>query len=222
VLVACDYRMKRIGMNLEPSPVSGLPGFLDLIGTSRRGPRTTTPRWWLACNYEPLARTEDGLGWELRGPGVKAMTEDSLIRAGGQVQRTDEVDPLAQKWADLLTANYEALSKEEIVFGQLRNLMDLSVIAALIQREQLLDKAGCQLPLLTQSDSELMTEAWNPAKTVATQCSVVKKGRSFVVTASGGVDVDSWRVIEKTQEDPQVGETRQKAAPQAASQWVWD
>ena len=37
-----------------------------------------TPRWWLACDYQPLARTEDGLGWQLRGRGVKAMTEERI------------------------------------------------------------------------------------------------------------------------------------------------
>ena len=43
------------------------------------------PRWWLACDYEPLARSEDGLAWELRGNGVQAKTEDSLV---GKTDRT--------------------------------------------------------------------------------------------------------------------------------------
>ena len=73
VLVAADYRMKRIAMNLERSPLRQLPSFLDMV-TNVRAATNMMPRWRLACDYEPMARTEDGLGWELRGPGVKVMT----------------------------------------------------------------------------------------------------------------------------------------------------
>lgn len=222
VLVACDYRMKRIGMNLEPSPVPSLVGFLDLVKSSRRRPRTMTPRWWLATDYEPLARSDDGLAWELRGPGVKAMTQDDFVAATGVVRRPGKVDPLAQQWADLMTQNYEPLSKEIMVFGQLRNLMDLAVIAALIEQEQLLSVANCQLPVLMRPDSELMTDGWNPAKTVATQCSFIKKGSNYVITASGGVDINSWQVIQKTVKDARVAETRQQASPPATTKWRWD
>ncbi len=222
VLVACDYRMKRIAMNLEPSPVKDLPGFLDLIKSRRGGPNTMTPRWWLACNYEPLTRSEDGMAWELRGPGVKAMTEQDFLTADGSLQHTGKADPVAQQWADLMTQRYEDLADVDLVFGQLRNLMDLCVIGALIQREQLLEKADCPLPLLTRPDSELMTEAWIAAKTVATQCSFVKKRRNYVITASGGVRISSWRVIERTRTGAEVGRTRQRATAPAQSAWWWN
>ena len=65
VLVAADYRMKRLAMNLEPSPVPGLPSYLDMI--RNQGATNANPRWWLACNYDPLAASEDRLAWELRG-----------------------------------------------------------------------------------------------------------------------------------------------------------
>jgi hypothetical protein len=41
-----------------------------------------------------------------------------------------------------MTAKYEELSQKEAVFGQLRNCMDLAVIAALIVKERLPEKAG--------------------------------------------------------------------------------
>ena len=222
VLVACDYRMKRIGMQLDPSPVPTLPSFLEVVEASRRMPRTTTPRWWLACNYEPLARSEDGLSWQLRGPGVKAMTEADIIAADGSVQHTGKADPLGQKWADLMTENYDALSRADIVFGQLRNLMDLCVIAALIEHEQLAVKADCPLPMLMSENSRLMTETWNPAKTVATECSVGKKGRQFIITASGGVQIESWQVIQNVRTDSQVQQARLQAVPSASSDWCWN
>lgn len=66
VLVASDYHMKRIAMNLDPSPVKGLVGFLDLVRTQNTSLTNMMPRWWLACNYEPLICSEDRLTWELR------------------------------------------------------------------------------------------------------------------------------------------------------------
>src|SRR5690606_25999481 len=74
VMVAADYHMKRLAMNVVPSPVRGLPSYLDLAKNSNEL-QTSNPRWWLACNYDSIAKSENGLAWELRGPGVKTLTE---------------------------------------------------------------------------------------------------------------------------------------------------
>ena len=60
---------------------------------SRPKPKTTNPRWWMACNYEPVAKSEDGLAWELRGQGVKCMTENDIIAADGTAQATGKSQP---------------------------------------------------------------------------------------------------------------------------------
>jgi len=222
VLVAADYRMKRIAMKLDKSPVRGLPSYLDLV---KRGPRkdNPTPRWWLACDYEPLARSDDGLAWELRGPGVKCMTEDEFVTADGTVEGTGKAHSAAQRWADLLTDNYDELSAEDVVFAELRNLMDLSVVAALIEKEQLIDKAGCSLSLLTETDNNLTTDSWNPPKTIATQASLLKKRRGYILTASGGVQIESWRIASQSESSDTVDEVRTKstvATDNAA--WWWN
>ena len=209
VMVAADYRMKRYAMKLEEAPVRGLPSFVDMTGSGK----SMMPRWWLACNYDAVARTEDGLAWQLRGEGVKAETENP----------DGKVDPTAQKWADLMTEHYGELSVKDPVFGELRNLMDMCVIAALIKKERLLEKADLALPLLTDSSSMLMIDSWNPPKQVATQASATKKGRNWVITASGGVMVDSWRVADKTAVDADTGKVRTDAArPADRSQWWWN
>ena len=46
VMVAADYRMKRLAMHFDKAPVRGLPSFLDLMPASSR--RLELPRWWLA------------------------------------------------------------------------------------------------------------------------------------------------------------------------------
>ncbi len=95
------------------------------------------PRWWLATNYDPLLTDADGLAWELRGPGVKAMTEEDFLLANGDRVHSGKASPTAQKWANNMTARYDELSKRDTIFGELRNCMDLAIVAALLFKENL-------------------------------------------------------------------------------------
>jgi hypothetical protein len=222
VLVASDYKMKRIAMDLEKSPVKGLPSFLDLMKTNHAPLTNMMPRWWMACDYQPLAKSPDGLAWEIRGPGVKVMTEDELITDEGTVQGTGKTNPVAQKWADTMSGKYEDLSVAEPVFGELRNIMDLCVVAALIAREDMLAKANLELPTLTSPASKLGLTEWNAPKTVSTQCSAVKRGREYIITASGGVAINSWEVASKSVESSEIKQVRAAAKKGAGSRLWWN
>ena len=221
VMVAADYRMKRIAMQLEDSPIKGLPSFLQMLAKTRMQLTNMMPRWWLACDYDPLARSDDGLAWELRGRGVKVMTEDDLVTDEGEVTVTGKQNPVAARWADLMTRKYDELARVEPVFGQLRNLMDLSIVAALIDRERMTESAGCHLPILKGENGDFTLEAWNPPKTVATQCSFLKRGREFLITASGGVQIDSWYFASKSQPSKDVGEVKQQNQ-HVSDSWWWN
>lgn len=219
VLVAADYRMKRIAMHLDPSPVKSLPSFVQMMAESRKVPENMMPRWWLACNYEPLAKSEDGLAWELRGPGVKCMTEDEFIGDDGQVQGTGRKNVIAEKWANKMTEVYDELSQKDAVFGQLRNVMDLCVIAALIEQEGMLSKAKLELPTILGEKSELTHETWNAPKTVASQASFLKVGREYIITASGGVEITSYEVASRSQVSAEVKKVY--ASRQAPTKGWW-
>jgi hypothetical protein len=212
VLVAADYRMKRLAMKLDETPVRELPSYLDVIRNLRASTIASShPRWWLACNYEPLAASPDGLAWELRGPGVKALTEDEVVSASGQRSVTGKTSPAAQKWADLMTQHYDSLSARDAVFGELRNLMDMSVVAALIRKEQLAQRAGLSIPLLTDPRSDLKIEEWHAPRTIAPEVSFLRGSDAFIVTASGGISVESWLVADNKETVPAVAQVRDKA-----------
>jgi hypothetical protein len=218
VLVAADYRMKRLAMNLEKSPVKGMKSYVELI-SGKRVAANVNPRWWMACHYDPMAASDDGLAWELRGPGVKVMTEDEFVNAQGQVAAVARKNLEAKKWADTMTAKYEELSAVDPVFGELRNLMDMCVIAALIEKEGLCETAGCSLPLLTSQTSELAPERWNAAKTISPEVSFLRTRNSWIVTASGGVQIESWQVASLSEVSDGVKQLREKAAPSSKSLW---
>jgi len=221
-MVASDYKMKRMAMQLEKAPVAGLPSFVEMLVKSNARIDNMMPRWWLACDYEPLAKAEDGLAWELRGRGVKVMTEDELITADGDVKQTGKANPVAQKWADTMTAKYDELSVKEPAFGDLRNIMDMAVIAALISKERMESKASLSLTHLVNATDAVKESVFPAPKMVDTQCSAVKRGKDWVITASGGVAINSWEIASKNVVDEKVAAVRNQAAGRPAEQMFWN
>ncbi len=221
VLVAADFLMKRLGMNFEKSPVDGLPSYMELLAlrTAPR-PKSAMPRWWMAPKYEPLIKDADGLAWQLRG-SVQTLTEDGYVGSSGAVVATGREDPLAKKWADAMTNNYAALAKALPVFAELRNCIDLAVVAALLVKEDLTRKAGCDLPLLLD-ESRIAVAEYPVPKSIASRASFVRKGRDWIISLSGGVQVDSWSALERVEINAQLHETRAIAKPAIPDRWWWD
>ncbi len=216
VLVAADYRMKCLGMGVDPSPVKGLPSYLQM-GAVGGG---TLPRWWLAPKYDPLLTDGKGLAWELRGPGVMCMAEEDLFNRSGQREQTMKANPTAQKWADAMSSHYEELSQKEAVFGDLRNCMDLAVIGTLIVKEHLLDKADLQLNNLL-NDRQLPTAMYNSPKQVDTKSSFVKRGNNVVII-SGGVQLQPWEFVQKQETSDSITPLRSSATAKKDSRWWWN
>ena len=75
-------------MGLEEAPIRDLPSFLQIVKQRNARPKNMTPRWWLAPSYEPIAKSEDGLSFQLKGQAVKAMTEEEFVAEGGEVKGT--------------------------------------------------------------------------------------------------------------------------------------
>jgi hypothetical protein len=216
VIVAADFRMKRLAMDFERAPIDGMPSFLDMAAVGRGSLHNMMPRWWLAADYEPLRRDADGLAWELRGQGVKCMTEQSYLNDAGQKQDTGKSDPLAQQWADTFTEKFDELSREDSSFGALRNVMDLSVVGALLVKERLVEKSGLQAPHLFV-DQPL--EEYPAPRRVPSQASFVKAGRNWVISVSGGVQIFPWQVADRTE----VADDLAEARPQHRTTrgWYW-
>jgi hypothetical protein len=215
VIVAADFRMKRLAMNFEPAPVDGMPSFLTMMKRSG-GPQSMMPRWWLAPNYEPLRRDNDGLAWELRGQGVRCLTEQDFLNSAGQKQHSGKSNPAAQKWADTFTKKFDELSREDSSFGQLRNVMDLAVVGALMVKERLTEKSGLQAPNLM---GEQPLDEYPAPRSVPSQASFVKASRGWVVSVSGGVQIFPWQVADRTEVSNNLASAREQHPP--GNSWYW-
>jgi hypothetical protein len=221
VLVAADYRMKRLAMKFDPAPIAGLPSFLDMLSGSGRGMSNMMQRWWLEPKFESLLKSPDGLAWEFKSAGVKCMTEDDFLGATGDRKQQGHANPLAQKWADNMTRHYSELALAEPVFGELRNCMELAIVGTLITRDNLADRAGCDLVPLTGDALLKAAELPRPTQ-VDSRVSMLKKGTNWVISASGGVMIRPVEFVENARKDDAPSAARTKTAAGKSAAWFWN
>ncbi len=221
-LVAADFEMKRVAMGLTDSPVAGLPSYLQMSRNSSHS-SSQNPRWWMACDYSALTKSEDGLAWKLTGQGVKALTEQDIVADDGTVRGGQTKDKLAEQWASKMTENFPELSKQMPVFSDLRNIMDMTVVATLIVQERLAERAGMDLAMFRPDSNVVELASYAVPKAVDPQCSFIRGRKGWVVTASGGVEVNAFDVVENQVTEPSVADTRNEAIAAATSQrWWWN
>ena len=216
VIIAADYQMKRLAMNFDPSPVKGLPSFLQMMKSGGGGSKNMMQRWWLEPNYQALLVSPDELAFEIRGASVKAMTEEDFVAANGSRKRSGKASPLARKWADNMTAHYDELAGKNAVFGQLRNCIDLAVVSALIVKDRLPEKAHYSMSVFLHDD-QLVTEKFNSPKQIASQASVVQKGDELADQRLGRSADVLLAIGRKGRAEPRPGPGTPKGGP--ARRW---
>jgi hypothetical protein len=99
--------------------------------------------------------------------------------------------------------------------------MDLAIVAALISRENLSEKAGYSMPLLL-NQGELAVTRYEAPKTVHSMASAVKKRRTWIISVSGGVELDSFGVAGRQEVDPAIDAVRAKAFKSKVDGWWWN
>ena len=220
ILVSADYKMKRLAMGLQRTP-EFLPSIMEMAQKKNSTWRKITPRFWMECNYEPVAVNDDKTIWKISGQGVCAKTEAEFVNADGSREKAGKPNKLAKAWATRMTDRYEDLSKVEPVFRELRNLMDLSVVAAIIAKHRLMDRAEISVPAITGTETVSLPK-WNVPESVPTQCSFMHMGRNLVVTTSGGVMVNSWAIAANTVAESKLNSIGDKALSGKSERWWWN
>ena len=223
ILVAADYKMKRLSMGLEQSPIDDFPSLLEIARRKDARFKNAAPRFWMECNYEPLAKNADGTVFQIRGSGVKALTEDQYFDKDGNREAKGKTNKFAKAWADAMTERFDELAVAEPVFRELRNIMDMSVAAAIIEQNRLAAMANLELPNIAGTAEQFVSiPAWNVPTTIPAECSFVHLSRSWLVTASGGVQVDSWAVASDSEVVDTVGKVAEVAMTRTAERWWWN
>ena len=213
VLVSADYRMKRIGMQFDPSPIAELPSYMSMA----RGGRLQ-PRWWMTPDFKTLMHDDSRMAWEIPGAAVKTVSENDYLDEQGVRHGTGSSDPITERWATLMTENYDKLAGADPVFGQLQNCMDLAVVAAIMFKEDMIGKTGCNMPALLD-ESIFKTVKYSAPKEVETNSTVVRRSREWLV-GCGGVEINPWAAVDKSETKPELSALAKQATVTGENWWA--
>lgn len=230
VLVEADYRMKLVGIGLEPA-VQGVENYLASIKVpaGQAPPPLDVLRWWFAMNYDALRTNATKDAFELRGQGVQVLSENELLAKDGERKHTGDATDLNKTFTTSFTKHYGELCKKYPVYAELRNLFDLALVGAILKAESLPDRVEWNQTCFGDKGD------YRPRLDIAPQWvdsvmnhRVINKVH-ILVGVSGGVRADPWAVVrpEKLDTANSAGLTNGRRysgeqRPAERSAWWWD
>ncbi len=182
VLAEADYNMKLIGIGLE-RPQVGITSFIE-VATTRSA--ATMQRWFFQPNYNSVTVAEDSMAMELTGSGVQLLGENETVSNQGKRVRTGKLNKASQKFTTSFTKAYDKLAQVSPIYGELRNLMDLSIAAAFIQKMGLYEKAGWSMDSFGD-ESIVSVERFRAPQKVDAVLNAVWRGGTLLPAIAGGV-----------------------------------
>lgn len=225
VMVEADYRMKLIGIGLEPPPVK-MVTFIDRADGSIA--RNALIRWYFIPDYNCVRVSGDWLGMELVGEGIKLVGEDEMVAVDGQRrQAATSGNRASDAFTTSFTQKYPLIAAKSPVYAQLRNLIDVAVAAAFIQQQDYYGQADWNAATLLSED-KLPIRTYTVPVQVDTVVASVWKGNRLLTPVAGGVTIHADRaLLPDNLLDDKDGKV-QKAHAQldlgklAPNQWWWD
>jgi hypothetical protein len=229
VLVEADYRMKLVGLGLEEGTL-GVTSYLDSIELGKDGkpPLMSVLRWWFTLDYDALTATDARDAFELRGPGVKVLSENELLTERGERVHTGGSEELNSRFAQSFTKHFEALSTKYPVYADLRNIFDLSLVAAVLKSHDVPGQLDWHMTHFGPGGAYSPELGTAPSEVDSVMNHKVINGKHIIAAVSGGVTVDprslGARQSVKNDDRGLIGVYRRDNTPQALPRraWWWD
>jgi Protein of unknown function (DUF1598) len=228
VIVEADYRMKLIGVD-KLKAGKDVPSYFDLLPVAQQKNVGTMDalRWWLTMKYDALMHSADRNVFEIQGSSVLCQSENQFLTADGKHIPTGQSEPTNRLFAQNFTANYDKLCQRDPVFADMQNIFDLALVSALIQHENLDEKAGWNLGVFTPRGEYAPARYAVPKEVDSVVNHRVYNGRDIVIQVAGGVRGDVMSVVKDAKlnhESPRLSAVAQSAkAPELpAGRWWWD
>ncbi len=229
VMVEADYRMKLVGMGLEEG-VAGVTSYLELV----RVPKGVDPppmdvlRWWFTLNYDAVLASQDRRAFEVRGQGVKVLSENEKLTAEGKRIHPGTSDELNQQFAHSFTVHFAELCDKYPIYAELRNVFDLALVGALVREEKLADQAGWHMTCFGDPEVFGVELGHAPSKVETVVNHRVVNRVHVLAGVSGGVRVDPASLVKpdamKVDREGDLARRQSTAAPKQlpAEAWWWD
>ncbi len=226
VMLAADYRLKRIGLGHDPSPVKGVTNYLDLVAKRFRTGAQQQPHWWFEAQYDAIHETPDHLAFELIGQAVvvkTAPTIPGIVQPGTK----QTANPQAEEFATAFTTHFPAIAQQKPIFAELQNLIGLATAAELIAEKQYqsgFEKHWKPSHFLNKSECKLREYAI-PKQVPALANFRLIRNRHWLISISGGVKMSPHNLVNP--ENRTVKPHRslmqvQEQLPDEPKSWWWD
>jgi hypothetical protein len=223
VMVEADYRMKLIGIGLEPSPVP-LKTWVELASAGAVA-ANALQRWYFVPDYECVRIAEDDLAIQLVGQGVKLCGADEVVMPDGSRLSANRADKASKIFTDAFTKLYPKIAARNPVYAQLRTLIDLAVVAAYMQEHDAYGKAGWEAATLRDEQAYSIEQLPSPAE-VETAINAIWKGNRLLTPIGGGVTMNPRLAVDPQNllmdEKGEVHAAHAAAKDLPAGVWYWD
>jgi hypothetical protein len=225
VLVEADYRMKLIGIGLEKTPVK-MANYVDRANPAQVS-SNALQRWFFVPDYHCVRVEADDQAMELEGEGVKLVGEDQVVSREGVRVVSSRSNKASQQFVEAFTKNYAKIAARVPVFAQLRNCIDLAVVAAFLQQHDWYGKSGWSGGSLL-SESVVPVETFEVPKHTNSVVNAIFRGASLMTPVGGGVHIEPGQAIRSEnllQDDDGKLAKRHSAidlSKIAADRWWWD
>jgi hypothetical protein len=222
VLVEADYRMKLIGIGLEPAPVK-MKTWVDL--TSGGAGQNALQRWYFLPDYQCVKMAEDDLAIQLVGQGVKLCGADEVVMPDGRRLDANRADGASRTFTQTFTKKYPEIAARNPVYAQLRTLIDLAVVAAYMQEHDAYGKAQWSAETLRDEQAYRIERLETPRE-VETAINAVWRGSKLITPIGGGVTMHPRMALDSPNllldDNGDVAATRAAAKDLPAGRWWWD
>ena len=224
VMVEADYRMKLIGIGLERVPAKNMKSWVDL--NANGGVATNAlQRWYFTPDYECVRATDDDLGIELVGRGVKLVGADEVVLPNGQRMSADRADRASKTFTETFTRKYAEIAARNPVYAQLKNLVDLSIVAAWMQEHDAYGKSAWGAETLRDEGAFTIERLVAPIE-VQPAINAIQRGNRLVTPIGGGVTLNPRRALDPSNligdQEGTVAAARGEKLDLPAGRWWWD
>jgi len=224
VMVEADYRMKLIGIGLERVPARNMKSWVELNAST--GVATNAmQRWYFTPDYQCVRATDDDLGIELVGRGVKLVGADEVVTTDGRRLSADRADRASRTFTETFTRKYPEIAARNPVYAQLRNLVDLSVVAAWMQEHDAYGASEWGAATL-RDESAFPIERLVAPMEVSPAINAIQRGNRLVTPIGGGVTMQPRLALAPDMvvgdEEGVVASARDEALTLPAGRWWWD
>ena len=225
VLVDADYHMKLIGIGLERTPTK-IISYIDRA-TPTAVSKNALQRWFFQPDYQCVSVSTDQTAMQLVGGGVKLVGENERVANDGSRSSAGGANGASKAFCNSFTNNYDVLAQKVPLYGELRNLMDMSIAAAFVQNGDWYQKSGWNMEFFG-NEAKCPVQTYAAPTHVESVVNAVWKGSYLMTPIGGGVNIQPRVALNsdnvKSDEDGSIAATKEKGGFNnlSAGRWWWD